>query len=176
PVHPVHLLNKPVFTGQRTITAGTPATITTAAFTHIVKGTNSIITTIRQPLQKAVSPAETGRNTQQAPPIYTLNRPSLPTNRMSIAANEKVLGGEEGQQNYYYHQGKAELESLKKTVEELEKQAHKKEKIIEQSTKHRFAAAAMKTSAGEIDINHLTDRVYRMLERKIQIEKERRGI
>lgn len=70
------------------------------------------------------------------------------------------------------------LEDIKKTVVNVEKKV--KDEIVRVQETHPVDGAVSHNSSGmssktDIDIHQLTDHVYRMLEKKIRIEKERRG-
>lgn len=84
---------------------------------------------------------------------------------------------------------KAAMDDIKKTVTSIEKKVKEKEEKI--LTKRSYTTDFTSSVSGNpdninnstnipqsinIDMNHLTNQVYRMLERKIMIEKERRGL
>lgn len=68
---------------------------------------------------------------------------------------------------HYYNPMKDSLKGLKKAA------LHNETKTDNFSVSHEVSDMTQKT---KIDLNNLTDRVYRILERKIKIEKERRGL
>ena len=80
---------------------------------------------------------------------------------------------------YYHNPSKAALDDLQKSVAGIEKTVAERESFIE-----KYVSGNSFTSHGESDIankmninlSHLTDRVYQMLERKIAIERERGGL
>jgi hypothetical protein len=80
---------------------------------------------------------------------------------------------------YYHNPSKAALDDLQKSVAGIEKTVAERESFIE-----KYVSDNSFTSHGESDIankmninmSHLTDQVYQMLGRKIEIERERRGL
>ncbi|MCP4213809.1 MAG: hypothetical protein GY765_04085 [bacterium] len=70
------------------------------------------------------------------------------------------------------------METMKKTVAEVERKVNEEITVLKKSYPEKSSAASHAQAvapAVSADINQLTDRVYRMLERKIKSEKERRG-
>jgi len=80
---------------------------------------------------------------------------------------------------YYHNPSKAALDDLKKSVAGIEKTVAERESFIEKYVSdNSFTSHGESDIANKMNINmgHLTDQVYQMLGRKIEIERERRGL
>ena len=79
---------------------------------------------------------------------------------------------------YYHSSMGVALDGLKESVADIEKKLAEGGGFIEKSGSNnpRISDRMSDTDNGNINLIHLTDQVYQMLERKIMIEKERRGL
>jgi hypothetical protein len=70
------------------------------------------------------------------------------------------------------------IEGLKESIAGIEKKVAEGEHLIQKTapdTFHLGDAGPDSTKNTNIDLSHLTDQLYRMLDRKIRAERERRG-
>lgn len=80
---------------------------------------------------------------------------------------------------HYINPLKNALEDLKKSVASIKRKTAEGETLIEKSRSDKSPIshkASDITHKMNINLNHLTNQVYQMLERKIKVEKERRGL
>jgi hypothetical protein len=80
---------------------------------------------------------------------------------------------------HYHNPSEVALDDLKKSVAGIEKKVAERESFIEKYGSENLSISHKEFDiANKADINtsHLTDQIYQMLERKIAIERERRGL
>ncbi len=80
---------------------------------------------------------------------------------------------------HYHNPSEVALDDLKKSVAGIEKKVAERESFIEKYGSENLSISHKESDiANKADINtsHLTDQIYQMLERKIAIERERRGL
>jgi hypothetical protein len=102
-----------------------------------------------------------------SPPLPLFNK-----GRINNRSGKDIYKTESG--NLYFHNQRNrehKFEELKKTVVET------KEAAGETSSPHRFLKDDMdKAIKQHFDINRISDQVYQNIERRIRIERERRGL
>jgi hypothetical protein len=80
---------------------------------------------------------------------------------------------------HYHNPSEAVLDDLKKSVAGIEKKVAERESFIEKYGSENLSISHKEYDIGnkaDINMSHLTDQIYQMLERKIAIERERRGL
>jgi hypothetical protein len=80
---------------------------------------------------------------------------------------------------HYHNPSEAALDDLKKSVVVIEKKVAERESFIEKYGSENLSISYEKSNIknkADINTSHLIDQIYQMLERKIAIERERRGL
>lgn len=79
---------------------------------------------------------------------------------------------------FYAHPKDASLDDLKKSVADIDRRVTVSENVIQKSISDTSSSgnATSETSQMNINLNNLTEQVYQMLEKKMIIERERRGL
>ena len=108
------------------------------------------------------------------------HRPVLAFKQATIRSNEYLDSDISTPNLLYLNPLRAELEDLKKTVTGMEKKEAEGESFTEtmRSDKSHLShkESDILDNKTNINLSYLADQIYQMLERKIEVEKERRGL
>ena len=88
----------------------------------------------------------------------------------SLAAHRRTLFKAESEDLYFYHQNKIDQE-----IKEIKKIVVETKDAVKEKSLSSYSPMDIEIKR-HLDLSRLTDQVYQMLERKIEIERERRGL